>query len=306
MKKAVVEVIIPTYRPGREFEKVLERLSKQEYPIERIRIMNTEEEFWDSRWEESYPLLEVHHLKKEEFDHGGTRRTAAGLSKADILVYMTQDALPKNKKLIGNLVRPLLEMEKAGASYARQLPASGCSFLECYTRSFNYPEKPALKTREDLSRLGIKTFFCSNVCAAYKKEVYEKSGGFPKKAIFNEDMILAGKMIQKGYGIYYAAQAEVIHSHNYTGLQQFHRNFDLGVSQAEHPEIFGMVSSEGEGIKLVADTARYLLKKGKIWLLPSLLFQSGCKFLGYRGGKSWRRLPGKLVLWCTMNKEYWR
>ena len=47
MKKAVVEVIIPTYRPGREFEKVLERLSKQEYPIERIRIMNTEEEFWN-------------------------------------------------------------------------------------------------------------------------------------------------------------------------------------------------------------------------------------------------------------------
>ena len=49
----------------------------------------------------------------------------------------------------------------------------------------------------------------------------------------------------------YVAEAKVIHSHNYTGRQQFHRNFDLAVSQAQHPEVFEGVPSEGEGIRMV-------------------------------------------------------
>lgn len=50
-------------------------------------------------------------------------------------------------------------------------------------------------------------------------------------------MIYAAKAVEAGYSVAYAADAQVVHSHNYTNGQQFHRNFDLGVSQAEHPEI---------------------------------------------------------------------
>ena len=60
--------------------------------------------------------------------------------------------------------------------------------------------------------------------------MYEALGGFSRRTIFNEDMILAGQMVQAGYKVAYAAEARVIHSHNYSGLQQFHRNFDLAVS----------------------------------------------------------------------------
>lgn len=42
---------------------------------------------------------------------------------------------------------------------------------------------------------------------------------------------------------------EVVHSHNYSVKQQFHRNFDLAVSQTAHPEIFEQVSSEAEGMR---------------------------------------------------------
>ena len=44
-------------------------------------------------------------------------------------------------------------------------------------------------------------------------------------------MVYAGNLCQKGYAIMYVPEAGVIHSHNYTCMQQFHRNFDLGVSQ---------------------------------------------------------------------------
>ena len=65
-----------------------------------------------------------------------------------------------------------------------------------------------------------------------------KMGGFVTKTIFNEDMICAGTMIQKGYSVVYAADARVYHSHNYSCREQFRRNFDNGVSQAQHADIF--------------------------------------------------------------------
>lgn len=236
---------------------------------------------------------------------GATRACAAELSDADVMVFMTQDALPADKSLIENLVKALTEDEKTGAAYARQLPNENCSFVEKYTRSFNYPDRSAVKTKDDLPVYGIKTFFCSNVCAAYKRDIYQKLGGFVRKAIFNEDMIYAGRLIQEGYAVAYAADAKVIHSHNYSCMQQFHRNFDLGVSQAEHPEIFAGVPSEGEGIKLVKKTINYLIQKRKIWLIPGVILQSGCKYAGYLSGKNYRKLPRKMILWCTMNREYW-
>ena len=302
MENIKVDVIIPVYHPGKEFSVLLERLTEQTAVIHRIIAMNTEENYWNKELEQKYPLLEVHHLKKSEFDHGGTRAWAAELSDAEIMVFMTQDAVPADRNLIENLVKALEKEKMIAAAYARQLPNEMCSFAERYTRSFNYPEKSYVRTQRDLSLYGIKTFFCSNVCAAYKKEIYQELGGFVRKTIFNEDMIYAGKLIQMGYGIAYAADAKVIHSHNYSCMQQFHRNFDLGVSQAEHPEIFAGVPSEGEGIK---KTINYLIQKRKIWLIPGVILQSGCKYAGYLSGKNYRKLPRKMILWCTMNREYW-
>ena len=306
MENIKVDVIIPVYHPGKEFSVLLERLTEQTVVIHRIIAMNTEENYWNKELEQKYPLLEVHHLKKSEFDHGGTRAWAAELSDAEIMVFMTQDAVPADRNLIENLVKALEKEKMIAAAYARQLPNEMCSFVERYTRSFNYPEKSYVRTQRDLSLYGIKTFFCSNVCAAYKKEIYQKLGGFVRKAIFNEDMIYAGRLIQEGYAVAYAADAKVIHSHNYSCMQQFHRNFDLGVSQAEHPEIFEGVPSEGEGIKLVKKTINYLIKKRKIWLIPGVILQSGCKYAGYLSGKNYRKLPKKVILWCTMNREYWK
>lgn len=306
MENIKVDVIIPVYHPGKEFSVLLERLTEQTVVIHRIIAMNTEENYWNKELEQKYPLLEVHHLKKSEFDHGGTRAWAAELSDAEIMVFMTQDAVPADRNLIENLVKALEKEKMIAAAYARQLPNEMCSFVERYTRSFNYPEKSYVRTQRDLSLYGIKTFFCSNVCAAYKKEIYQKLGGFVRKAIFNEDMIYAGRLIQEGYAVAYAADAKVIHSHNYSCMQQFHRNFDLGVSQAEHPEIFEGVPSEGEGIKLAKKTINYLIKKRKIWLIPGVILQSGCKYAGYLSGKNYRKLPKKVILWCTMNREYWK
>ncbi|MBS6161851.1 MAG: glycosyltransferase family 2 protein [Firmicutes bacterium] len=299
-----VTVIIPTYKPDGTFQKLIEKLKTQTYPIKKILILNTEAKYWKEDWIKGIPQAEVHHITKEEFDHGKTRAMGAAMAETDLLVFFTQDAVPANNKVIEVLVNSFAD-DSIGAAYGRQLPAADCKFIEQYTRGFNYPENSRVKRKEDLPKLGIKTYFCSNVCAAYRRCVYEKLGGFVTKTIFNEDMILAAQMIQAGYGVAYAARAEVIHSHNYSYFQQFQRNFDLAVSQADHPEIFAKISSESEGMRLVKQTASYLLKQKKPWLIPDLVLTSGFKFLGYKAGQNYQKLPKGLVKKFTMNPSYW-
>ena len=192
------------------------------------------------------------------------------------------------------------------AAYARQLPNENCNLTERYVRSFNYPEQSCVKSLEDLPKLGIKTYFCSNVCAAYRREVYEELGGFVHHTIFNEDMIYAAGAMKAGWKIAYAADARVIHSHNYTNKQQFHRNFDLGVSQAQHPEVFSGVASESEGKKMVLQTAKYLWGNKMAHKIPALLMQSISKYAGYLLGKRYESLPRSWVLAFSDNKEYWK
>ena len=302
-----LDIIIPTYRPGEQLEELLKRLLKQELLPDRIIIMNTEEDLWDAERFESLfdgsPVgLTVQHLSREAFDHGGTRHRGILLSDADVCLCMTQDAIPYDRKLTGKLVEAVSSSDRIAAAYARQLPAADCGPVERYTRQFNYPEQSRVKGKEDLEELGIKTYFCSNVCAAYVRERYFQLGGFTRKTIFNEDMIFAGHAVQAGYRIAYAADAQVIHSHNYSAMEQLHRNFDLAVSQADHPEVFAGVRSEGEGIRLVKQTAVWLVKTGRFWLVPDLVLKSGFKYAGYLLGKNYRKLPRPMVLWLTMNR----
>ena len=245
------------------------------------------------------------HLSKREFDHGRTRNQGVKLSDTDVFVMMTQDAMPADEFLLERLLEAL-RGEKAAVSYARQLPGRDSSEAERFTRQFNYPAESRVKTKEDLSELGVKTFFCSNVCAAYRRDVFEELGGFVNHAIFNEDMLYAAKAVEAGFAIAYAAQAKVYHSHNYTYRQQFRRNFDLGVSQADHPEVFAAYPSESEGIRLVKSTVAHLKEKRMRNKIPGVIIQSGFKYMGYLLGKRYRRLPRRLVLACSSNKDYWR
>ncbi len=306
----MVDLVIPVYKPQEEFVTLLSMIKKQTIPIHKIIIMNTEKEHWDKfadRYEDvtDYDNLEVHHISKEEFDHGNTRNQGISYSNAEYILLMTQDAIPNNEFLIEQLLKSF-ENEKVILAYARQLPRQECREAEKYTRTFNYPEESVLKSEADIETMGIKAFFCSDVCAMYRREEFHKLGGFIQKTIFNEDAIFAGGAIKKGYLIAYNAKAEVVHSHNYSNMEQFRRNFDLGVSQKQHPEVFSGIKSESEGVKLVKKTMSHLWKNGhKMQILP-MIVQSGFKFLGYKLGKIYNKLPKAFVIKCSMNKSYWQ
>ncbi len=304
-----IDIIIPTYKPDQRFFKLIEKLTHQSVPVNRIIVMNTEQKYFDrlvygTSFAKDYHNIVVRHLSKREYDHGRTRNQGVRHSDADYFVMITQDAVPADEYVVERLLENL-QKENVAVAYARQLADEKSSEEERYIRNFNYPPQSRIKDREDLAKQGIKTFFCSNVCAAYDRKIFDSLGGFVKHTIFNEDMLYAAKAVEAGYAIAYVAEAQVYHSHDYTNGQQFHRNFDLGVSQADHPEVFEKYPSESEGIRMVKGLVGHLKKKKMKRRIPHVLCQSACRYMGYLLGKNYRRLPGRLVLAMSSNKEYW-
>ena len=188
--------------------------------------------------------------------------------------------------------------------YARQLADKDVDEAERFVRKYNYPEESHIKDASDLRKLGVKTYFASDVCCAYNREIFDKLGGFIDNAIFNEDMIYAAAAIGAGYSIRYEADALVLHSHKYTAMQQLHRNFDLGMSQRQHPEVFAGLSSEGEGMKMTLSVIKHLADSGHGTEIPAFVWRTGWRYIGYRLGKRYDRLPQGLVKALAMNKRY--
>ena len=301
-----IDIIIPTYRSDEKLDQLLTMLYRQTVKPNRVLLLHTIEQ---EGQEQRIPQIEganitVIPVQKKDFDHGGTRKFGASLSTADILMFMTQDAVPVDEYLIERLLEPYSDPWVA-ATYARQLADNSVGLVERYTRQFNYPKQSRVKSIEDIKELGIKTFFCSNVCATYRNSVYTKLGGFVDRTIFNEDMIMAAAMLRSDYRVAYVADAKVMHCHNYSYLQQFTRNFDLGVSHKQYEEVFHGVKSESEGFRLVKNTLNYLIEKKQYLLIPDLLLNSGFKFLGYQFGIRYPLLPMELVKHFSMNKSYW-
>lgn len=305
-----VDVIIPVYKPTEKLLYLLDMLKSQTVPAHRIILVNTEKQYFDeftpgTDFNNKYQNVVVRHVAKEDFDHGATRNYGVSLSETPYFVMMTDDAVPVDQRLLEHLLRPF-ENERVGMSYARQAPAEGCGELESYTRRFNYPESSCIKSAENMKDMGLKAFFASNVCAAYRRDIFDELKGFTDHTIFNEDMIYARGLLDAGYLIAYEAEAVVAHSHNYSAFKQFRRNFDLGVSHALHPEVFAGLPAESEGIRLVKKSCAYAIRLGKPWLIIKLFWQSGFKYLGYFLGKRYRSLPGGVVKAFSMNKEYWK
>lgn len=324
MEMGTVDVIIPVYKPGREFSSLIGKLLGQTVPPDHILIMQTLEEgeklldvaqiraahgqaFPGDGDKKGMggPQIQVFPLKKAEFDHGATRDRGAKQSQADYILFMTQDAMPADDRLIEKLLQGV-SGEKIGIAYGRQLARESADVLEKMARLHNYPPEGRIQTKADVERLGIKTYFCSDVCAMYDRKLYERLGGFVHPTIFNEDMIMAFRVIQAGYGVCYAADARVVHSHSYTCMQQFHRNFDLGVSQTQYREVFAQISSEKEGAGFAKNTLLALCRRMRFF--KAFYFALNCAFrlAGYKLGRNYPRLSKKMILRCTMSPGYWR
>lgn len=221
-------------------------------------------------------------ISKQSFSHSLTRETIAMDSSADIIVFITQDIVIRREDWLKNLIKDI-DGEGIVASFSRQICTNNS--LEKYTRESNYPNKSYVVSKNDISNLGLKTFFFSDASSAVYLPIFKKLGGYDKKDLpISEDMYFAYKVIMEGYSIKYCADSIVEHSHSFSYHELYDRYYLTGMFFRDNKYLdeFGTTDS---GIKLSFYIFKRIIEdrnwKAAIQFLPNML----ARYLGMRNGK---------------------
>lgn len=284
-KHTVISVVIPTLNAGPDLKALLRALSEQTLRPDEVLVVDSSSDDNTVGIASSYEDVRILSISRASFDHGGTRHMAFLETTGEYVLFLTQDALPVDSFYVESLVAPFSDPEVAMAS-GRQLPKPGARRFEQLVREFNYPTESNIRSIRDVSELGIKTFFASDVCSAYRRDAYLECGGFERPCNTNEDMLMAAKLMRAGWKVAYAAKAQVLHSHNLTPIEQYRRNKEVGISLVHGASLVSGASETREGARLARVVVGRLVGEGRVLELAAFCLDCAARIAGNRAGRA--------------------
>ena len=160
------------------------------------------------------------------FHHARTRNFAAGLARGEILVFLSQDAIPSSDHWLDAMVANFAD-PGVGAVYGRQVPRPDSSVEREDVLDAVYGEHRIVKDPAYRNGLGYKFYHFSNANSAMRRSLWEATG-FPEDLKVFEDLGIAKRILDAGWKIVYEPEACVFHSHSHTTTDLFKRYFDIG------------------------------------------------------------------------------
>lgn len=280
-KNKTIDVICPLYNAGKYLVKLHESVLKQkQVNISNIKYILTEssdctEEILKNN------CINYKKIKKNEFSHSLVREQAVFESNAEIICFITQDIEIYDDLWLYNLTKDI--DDDIVACYSKQ--SSKYDNIEKYTRERNYPTKSSVVSKNDISKLGLRTFFFSDASSAINRKIFIKLNGYDKKNLpINEDMYFAYKVIMGGYKIKYCANSQIVHSHKFT-LKELYDRYKLTGNFFKENNYLDQYGTNGSGV----DLAKYILKRiiqdKKFMLLFRYPFDMLARFVGMKVGK---------------------
>lgn len=319
--KSKVDVIIPVCHWGKRLFKLLEGLAEQTVIPAKVVLLNVETGWKEDSCEElqnqiykyfgkhklfghKLPLqLEIIPVKEKTFDEGATRNTGIKHTDSPFLLFMKQDAVPADSKMIEELLWSL--EGGADVSWARHVTGASAGVLKTYVNLYDYPSKSYVHTEADRKEYGIRVFRISNACALYRRDVLEAQGGFADKIISGEGNLFGANLLKNGGKIAYCAEAKVYYSESNNWMYQLRRKFDEGVAHADNAKIFKAGSAEKDGFKYGTTVLSYLINQKYYMEIADFIGENLFKGAGYFLGRNYKWLKKEWILNLTNNHAYW-
>jgi rhamnosyltransferase len=224
----VISVLIPVKDGGSDLVRCLQAIMAQKVEDE-VEVVVVDSGSSDGSADRARELgAKVHEIPASEFVHGATRNLAATLSRGDVLVFTTQDAVPADDQWLARLVRALDGDGVAGA-YGRQLPHEDATPPEQFFLDFMYGASPRVQRLGGIEELSFEQTLFSNVNSAIPRGVWEVNP-FRDDVTMSEDQEWSRRMLLDGHMIVYEPEAAVRHSHAYTLRGAFRRFYESGAS----------------------------------------------------------------------------
>jgi len=276
-----VSIIILTKNAGERFRSLLKRIHSQTFRDFEVLVIDSGSKDLTLKIAKEYEAR-TYRIRPEEFHHSKTRNLGASLAKGEILVYITQDALPVNNHWLKNLITPLKNDNNIAVVYGRQIAYPDTKPVEKFFYNFFYPEKRKIltfKDAEDPGKFYLENVFTSDVNSAIKKKIWEEIK-FREDLSMAEDKDFALRTLRKGGSIMYEPEACVYHSHNYSVFSAFKRRFRDGIAYKQITDK-NITRENGLGyIKGYLNHEFRFLWKYRIWLTYGLIYEM-MKVLGF-------------------------
>jgi rhamnosyltransferase len=173
-------------------------------------------------------------IPADAFDHGLTRNLAIEQASGDLVVLLVQDAVPVSDRWLARLIEPLLADDRVAGAFARQRPRPDASaitrhYFERWVAASAAPRTIAVETAADLAALEplaqLELCAFDNVCSCIRRSVWQRHPF--RSTPIAEDIEWAKEVLLAGYRLAYAAQAEVVHSHDRSPRYEFVRTYIL-------------------------------------------------------------------------------
>lgn len=297
-----VSVVIPTLNAAAYLPGLLDVLeSQREVELAEIILVDSCSKDKTVDIASTHPLVKV--VRVENFSHGRARNLGCAAAQGDIVVFLSQDALPLDDLWLQKLVKPFAEV-KVAATYSRQIAREDAYFIERFLLQYIYPDsQKAPVGQEGQDRLTLNKGFFSNVSAAIRRSVLLEYP-FDEELIMSEDQQFSRDVLRAGYSVVYVSDSVVIHSHNYTLKNAFQRYFDSAYSLKLIYSGHDLGASVAIGRDYLPLEMRYVLRS-HFWRLPYYLCYTAAKVGGTILGRFADRLPRFLARKCSMHKYYW-
>lgn len=244
-------------------------------------------------------------IEIDNFSHGRSRNLGAKHARGQFVVFLTQDALPKDNEWLFKLLEPFEDKEVA-ATYSRQIPRSDALFTERFFLKTRFPNtipvKRKLENGED--ELTLERVFFSNVSSAVRRSILLQYP-FDETLIMSEDQQLSRDLLSAGYAVVYASKSIVIHSHNYTLKNVFKRYFDSVYSLTELFPKHGLKTSAKMGISYLRKEFIYVMKKHPFKLGFYFLYITA-KTAGTLFGHFAKIMPLFILRRISMHNYHWK
>lgn len=238
-----------------------------------------------------------------DFSHGRARNVGAREAKGEIVVLLTQDAVPADRSWLANLLAPF-EDPQVVATYSRQIPRPDANPMERFFLMKRFPPGPPLRrVKSGPAPLTLEDVFFSNVSAAIRRESLLKYP-FDEDLIMSEDQQFSRDVIAAGLAVVYQPGSVVVHSHNYSLATCFRRYFDsvYSLTQIFPRHKLGRTASMGAGY--VAQEVRYMVRDNP-FSLPHYLLYNLAKIGGALAAHAAGRLPRCLLRKLSLHRYHW-
>jgi len=296
-----VSIVIPVLNVAEYLPALLKAIGSQDLPVVEIILVDSGSR--DGSKKIASSRKEVRLLEIDGFTHGKSRNLGASEAKGEIVVFMSQDALPRDSRWLEELIRPLGD-PRTGASYSRQVPRDGASPMEQFFLLTRFPGEGRVQKKDPgAGELTLEDVFFSNVSSAARKETLERFP-FDEELIMSEDQKFSKDLLEDGLTVVYTPESVVIHSHAYSLTDVFRRYFDSVHSLDEIFPSHTMGTSASMGFSYLGEELRHIAGLHPKWI-PYYFLYALSKTMGTVAGHCAPWIPRPVLRRISLHNYHW-